>query len=439
MSEGLTFAAALPRPTPWRLLLGLMREDIFVLAMFLSLMLIGGDRVALQAGGLTLRLVFPVLMTAIAFLYMRRRGAIFFPATLSALFFVLAIAGAISIHHSMAVVKSIGYTIWVFFDFFIIILLCYNLARLYPPAKILSLWFLIFRIHVFLVFAEIAFNISHGKLERPFLWFYEPSYMAIFLTAYFGSALYLLLRVGKAYLLDFALSALVLLVSASATGIFGIVFAILLNFLVARQRLILLLWSVLSGALFLGVLYAFFGESRYFQLIAGFLLSGGPAYDLVLSRGGDRVVRFLVGWGAFMHNPWTGVGIGGDTAYMGAMPLPENATRYANLDTTGQPFCNIFIEVLGTMGILGFIPFCAILIYSVRKAVWLQWQDHPLAPVAMAFLIGFFCSILAMQLEGTVLRYYLWSPLGLALGVIAQMQPRTAITVGRRQASTVPA
>jgi hypothetical protein len=36
--------------------------------------------------------------------------------------------------------------------------------------------------------------------------------------------------------------------------------------------------------------------------------------------------------------------------------------------------------------------------------------------------MGFFSTLLALQLDGTMLRYYLWSPLGLALGVIAQMR-----------------
>ena len=145
MSEALTSAARVQpaiRPVPWRQLLGFIRADLFVLAMFFSLLLLGGDLIAIQAGGLTMRLVFPLLMAALGFLYLQRATAITFPLGLSALFFLLAIAGAISTINSLAVVKSIGYTIWIFFDFFVIIMLCYNLARLYSPEKILSLWFL---------------------------------------------------------------------------------------------------------------------------------------------------------------------------------------------------------------------------------------------------------------------------------------------------------
>jgi O-antigen ligase len=428
-------AAAQPAmsPMPWRQLLRFVRGDIFVLAMFFSLLLIGGDLIAIKAGGLTMRVVFPLLMAALGFLYLNRETNITIPTTLCALFFCFAIAGAISTGNSIVVVKSLGYTIWVFFDFFVIIVLCYNLARLYPPEKVLSLWFMVFRIHVFLVIAEAVLHLARGGriLDRPHLWFYETSYMAIFLTAYFGSALYMLLRVGKPYRLDLLLSVLVLLVSASATAMFGMIFAIIFNFLVARQRLKLLLWSMGLGALFLGTLYLFFRDTIYFILVARFLVVDASTMDLVIGRGGNRIIRFLVGWGAFLHHPWTGVGIGGDTAYMDATPLPENSLRYVRpwLETTGQPFCNIFIEVLGTMGLVGFVPFCAILGYCGRQMIWLQRQRDMFSPAAMAFLMGFFCSILAMQFEGTMLRYYLWSPLGLAFGVIAR---------SRAQASPAP-
>jgi O-antigen ligase len=412
-----------PKPTPWRVLLGFLR-DPFVAAMFFSLLLIGADRLGIRLAGLNLRVTFPALMAAFGLLYLQRQTDIAIPTSLSVLFFLLAIAGAVSTINSLVATKSIGYTIWVFFNFFVIIVLGYNLARMHAAEKVLSLWFMIFRIHVVLVLLDTALNIARGDFERSYLWFYEPSYMAIFLTAYFGSSLYMLLHVGRPYALDFGLATLVILFTASATGMFGIIFALLLNFLLARQRLKLFLWSAGLGSLFIAILFLFFSETLYFKLIVGFFMEGGSVLDLILNRAGNRWVRVIVGWEAFLHSPWTGVGIGGDAAYMDAKPLPDASYAYYQpwLDISGQPFCNIFVEVLGTMGIVGFVPFIAILGYCVWQAAKLMRSDHPLAPIAMAFLVGFFCSILAMQLEGTMLRYYLWSPLGLAFGVLAQIR-----------------
>jgi O-antigen ligase len=401
---------------------------------------IGADRLGIRLGGLNLRVTFPVLMAAFGLLYLRDKAAIAIPRLLSALFFLLAIAGAISTINSLVVTKSIGYTIWVFFNFFVIIVLGYNLARQYPAEKVLSLWFMIFRIHVALVFLDTARNVAMGNFERSFLWFYEPSYLAIFLTAYFGSSLYMLLRVGRAYALDFALATLVILFTASATGMFGIAFAVLLNLIVARQRLKLFLWSAALGTLFFGILYLFFSETLYFKLLAGFFLESGSVLELVLNRAGNRWIRLMVGWEAFLHHPWTGIGIGGDSAYMEASPLPDASYDYYQpwLDLSGQPFCNIFVEVLGTMGVVGFIPFIAILGYCIGQAAKLLRSDHPLAPIAMAFFVGFFCSILAMQLEGTMLRYYLWSPLGLAFGILAQIQGQTGYQKVQQHSAPLP-
>ena len=180
----------------------------------------------------------------------------------------------------------------------------------------------------------------------------------------------------------------------------------------------------LAAVFFFLILYLFFRDTIYYQLVVAFFFENGFSLDIVLNRAGDRWIRLLIGWGAFLHNPWTGVGIGGDSAYMDAMPVPDFSQAYINqyTDLSGQPFCNIFVEVLGTMGILGFIPFISILVYSAWQGIKLRQERHPQAPIAVAFLMGFFCSILAMQLEGTMLRYYLWTPLGLAFGVLAQMR-----------------
>jgi hypothetical protein len=385
------------------------------------MLLIGADRFGLRAGNMTLRVVFPVLVAACSLLYLRHQQNIRFPTALMVLFLLWGLAGAASSFESYDHYKSIGYTIWILFNFFIIITLFYNYAKYREPSETLSLWFLVFRIHGFLIVLETASNLLTGMGGyRPHLWFYEPSYLAIFMTAYFGSALFMLLRQGRAYLLDFLLSALTMLLLASATGIFGVMFAILLNFFLARQRWKLLGGTLILGSLAIGTLFLFFQQTSYYHLIIGFLFSGkADVLDLILMRGGNRVVRVMVGWQAFLQNPWLGIGVGADNAYMDAHPYPDSAWHYIRPWTdleTGQPFCNAFVSVLGSTGILGFIPFTGILGYA---GVVLRRVRRGFGPEAAAVLIGFFCTFLAMQLDGTVQRYYLWSPLGIALGMVA--------------------
>lgn len=408
-------------------LIAAIKSDPLVLSMFLSLLLIGGDRIAVRAGGVTLRLVFPLLMAAFAFLFQRIGAKIIFDRTLAFLFFLLALAATASIAGSLDIVKSVGYTVWVFFDFFVIISLAYNFARLYSAEFTLNLWFLIYRIHAVLLLLELMRNaVFLRSLERPHLWFYETSFLAIFMAGYFGSALFLLLRCGKKYRWDFILSLFAMVALTSATALFGMLFAVVLNFMVARQRLTLLLVTGIVFAVFLGVLYLLFRDTIYYRLAGGFLLDGNglaAMYDVIVERSGNRWIRAVVGWNAFLSHPWFGVGIGGDIAYMGASPFPDNVAGFLrpwmDIDE-GQPFSNILIEVAGTMGIAGLAPVLAILIYAGACAV--KSLRSETIPVAAAFFMAFFAIFMALQFESTFLRYYLWTPLGLGLGVLARSQ-----------------
>ena len=405
-----------------------LKSDSLLLSVFLSLLLIGGDTIALRVGGMTLRIVFPLLMMSFAFLFQRIGGGARLDRGLSFLFFLLAVAAAASVVGSLDPVKSVGYTIWVFFDFFVIITLTYNFAALYPPALTLKLWFLIYRIHAVLLLVELMRNLlfSHSRW-RPHLWFYETSYLAIFMAGYFGCALFMWLRNGKPYLWDFLLSLVAMIALSSATALFALLLAVLLNFIVARQRLLLLLATLLLFAGFLGILYLFFRDTIYYKLAGGFLLDSNDLASLfgaVLGRSGDRWVRAVVGWNAFLRHPWLGVGIGGDTAYMGASPFPDSVAGYLRpwmeLEQ-GQPFSNIVIEVAGTMGVAGLVPFFGIILYAVYSFTGAIRSGKTEASV---FLMSFLAIFLALQLESTFLRYYLWTPLGLGLGVLAQTRKR---------------
>lgn len=403
-----------------------LKTDAVAVFVFLSLLLIGADRFGLRIGGLSLRAVFPVLMVACSLLYLRYNENIRFHKPMMILFVLWALAGAASSFESYAPAKSVGYTIWTLFNFFIIISLFYNYARNSEPAQVLSLWLFVFRIHCLLVILEFARNILTGNPERPYLWFYEPSYLAIFMTAYFGSALYMLLHRGRAYLPDFLLATATFLLVASATGIFGMLLAVALNFVISRQRLKLLLGTAVLGGSFVGILYVFFQSTTYYQFLVGFLLtSDANLIDLILLRGGNRVVRAIVGWEAFLQHPWLGIGIGADDVYMDLNGFPDAAWRYirpwSDVDF-GAPFCNVFVSVLGSTGILGFLPFMGIILYAGGMALGqIRLRRNP---EIVAMLVGFFSILLAMQLDGTVQRYYVWSPLGLALGMVAYQNRR---------------
>ena len=411
----------------------LIRTEIasgpFGLMTFLSLLLIGGDLIAIQVGGLTLRIVFPLLMGTIAFMFMRGPQEVNFNKPLLFMFSWLALAGATSTTVSFAPGKSIGYTFWVLFNFFIIITLCYNFSRYKPPLTVLSLWFWIFRIHVALAALSFFYIVltTHALATRPHLWFYEASYLAIFLVGYFGAALYLVLNDGRRWLPDLFIALLGIICTASATGLAGVAMTVILNAVISQNRLKLIVIAAILSSIFLGTLFLFFQKTGYYDLMASFVLNPKFSADVLIGRGGNRWVRALVGLQAFQQHPWFGVGIGGDAAYMEHTSFSDYVWQYMNnwsgIDEAGQPFVNIIIEVLGTMGIMGFLPFLVILIYSVMTAIRIRKLPDYQYPLA-AFM-AFWSMFLALQFEGTFLRYYLWTAYGLAFGMIGRLKPKS--------------
>ena len=208
----------------------------------------------------------------------------------------------------------------------------------------------------------------------------------------------MLLRSGKGYIWDFLLSLLAMMALASGTGFFAMFLSVMLNFIVARQRLILLLVTAVLSTAFLSMMYLFFQNTDYYRLFGGFLLnSDGPmaVLDMVLGRSGNRWIRAVVGWEAFLRHPWLGVGIGGDAAYMGASPFPDSVAGYLrpymDLDRgQGQPFINILIEIMGTMGIVGLLPFLGILSYAIYAFVkTVRGQQTEASAFFMAFFRNF--------------------------------------------------
>lgn len=68
---------------------------------------------------------------------------------------------------------------------------------------------------------------------------------------------------------------------------------------------------------------------------------------------------------------------------------------------------NVFIEILMTMGLLGFIPFLMLLFKAYVKSRRVFVRDH--SPERVAFLVIFLCVILELQTTGScVFKYKFW-------------------------------
>jgi hypothetical protein len=264
--------------------------------------------------------------------------------------------------------------------------------------------------------------------SRPHLWFYEPSYAAIFLGGYFTSALYLS-GCGKRRWLDVCLGAIGLLFLGSATAIAAMAVGVAIAIIATPMRIRIFAASAAAVSTLLTAGFLWFSQSRYFYLVFGFatklfsvkgltLVTG--IGELLLLRGGNRVVRAMIGIDAFIHHPLLGIGIGADKKYISTQPFSPQIMHYLRMPTVGDfnpsglPFTNIFVDILGSMGIVGFIPFAGILGYVIFSII--KTKDFH----ARALLLAFVAMIVLLQMDGNFLRYYLWMPVGLGLGVISR-------------------
>ena len=396
-------------------------------AIVLSLVFIGGDRIAVVVGSFNVRFVtFPILATfLLAICY--SRGAIHLNRTLTVLFLLLLICSALSIPNSVSPRRTIAYTIWMGFTFFVIVPVFYNLARHLRPMRAYRLWIYAMRFSSLLLLCELPLRLVNPDLffyfpgPRPHIWFYEPSYAALHFSAYFTLALYLTTQGRRWAFPDALLSFFALLALISLTALGGVLVAIGVCLGVSRYRGRLMLAIALAGTVLTSAVIYFLSDSPLFTLMFGFLL--GQELDALIfaliDRGGTRAIRFLWGWDAFLQHPWFGIGFGADQQYTGMTGMPAAAAEFMRPwhDPFFNPFINPYIEAAATMGIFGLVAFALIPLYPLRK-LWELWgrRDGP-ALLAIGSLLGFMVMFACLQIEGTFLRYYVWATFGFSIGL----------------------
>lgn len=390
------------------------------------MLFVGGDVLAIGGAGSNIRAVTFSLGFLLILLLLNPKDFVF-DRTTTVLFSAFTGAGILSMVGSYNLNASIGYTAWIGFTFVGIVTVGYNIARRVTPSELIQIWMLVFRIQVSLLAIEVPIRVGLHAAFRPHLWFYEPSFAAIYLGGYFSSALYLFARGDKTYRNDVLISTAGLVLVASATAMFAIAFGVLFAIVTTKAR-----WRILGTSSFImavgGVIGTiWFSKTPYFALTVGFVgrifsNSQGSiltnAWAVLAVRGGNRLLRAIFGLHAFAQHPIFGIGIGADKTYMAPHNLSPEVLHYAHqavnakdANTEGMPFTNLFIDVLGSMGIVGFTIFTAIIGY----AIYLFAKTKSLQ--AKACFVAFFSMIVTLQAEGNFLRYYLWLPFGLAVGI----------------------
>lgn len=398
-------------------------EDILF---FLILLFIGADLLSVKLFDLTVRIVNIFILISFV-LILKKNNKNYLPRKLVISSSLLILAMLLSLPFSYDSQKTIAYIIWFIFFIYIMAPFFYYYSSKNCPIHVLNLWFLTFRIQVVLLVIELIYLAIVGEVERPHIWFYEPSYAAIYFSLYFGANIYLRLNSNNYRNRDLYFSILGLLILVSATAMFALIVGISIAIILSKHKIKYLIISLSFLIIFFLFIMFFFGDSDYYRLTFGFLEYSGNVVDLfnnIMFRSGTRVIRFLWGWDAFLSHPFTGIGFGADQKYTEIASIPDVAQMYITPwdSAWGNPFVNPFIEALGTMGIFGFI----FLLYSFYLLLYLYKESKKIiyfeAQYVLAIIVGVLALIGTLQMEGTFLRYYLWSSYALAWGMVARLK-----------------
>lgn len=395
--------------------LSFSRYNPVYIIFFLVLLTAGGDILSIKVAGLTVRLV--AVFAFVGLLLLLTSGKkIFVDKTSTYMLLGLTFSSLVSLYASYDYFRTAAYTLWLLYIAIILIPFIHATVKYLDNKTVINYWIMSNRIQASLLLLQTLIMFVGNTLsinDRPSLWFYEPSYAAIYFSAYFAFSLYLSACGRSRYRIDLLLGLFALLVLTSATAIISIAISLIAVSMLAKKiKYLFLIGAVIYLLLYLGSI-SYFSESYAYQLMFGFLFNESDGsinfVDSLLLRAGNRPERFFNGINAFVANPLIGIGFGSDNVF--------NTVHGSNLTSIeNNPFINPFIEIFATMGVLGgglFVIFIFTSISTIGK-----YFNRPESLVeSKAIIIGLLVMFATMQFEGTLLRFYLWVLFGLVLGI----------------------
>lgn len=380
-----------------------MLEKISLVLVFLSMVLIGSDRISFDIGGFTIRFVQILLILESFILYLQGKYKILITIPMMA---VIA-SHILSTIFTYDIKASFAYDFWVIYNFLFVLYVFYSYAKSTEKEKVIDLILLSFiiqsiYIYIQFIFGSLGYNDPffsmqhHMNVYRPAIWFYEPSYVATYFSIYFALSLYLLINIrSKKYIINSLNSLLSLILITSTTGYLAIGFTIVLMLIMNIKAILNINKKNLIGILIVIAISIIILLNLNITFIDVFL--GRIFKDGLINASGVRVYNWIYTFNIFIENPIIGIG---PNAYM----------KYTGLAT---PPTNVSLELLVNLGILGFGAFYYFLI-SVLREGYKKVSKTSIYNKAIVFSIIVF--MVTLQANQNYMRLYLWMFLGICIG-----------------------
>jgi len=382
------------------------------LLFFLGMFLVCGDILSINAGGLNIKIAYPVFVIYVLVF------ALNFGLDLNKRNLTIAVIFLVSLVPSVIFSTNVKVSVAFFVGAIMCIVMMMTFAKmaeiLHERTVDLLLWF--YRFTVIITFFLVLTRIQ----TRGHFFFYEPSYWAISLIPYFCITAYrqsvsgfrscypdLLLIV-----MAVALSQSVSMVLWLAVSFFGVYLA------GGKLKLKYCLWMVIAIIAFIFVAYHVHGRTKaIISEVPAALEDPASALGLLIFVVGNRAQRLLVAYNALVEHPWFGVGIGALKSYA-SLFFSEDDFKLNGMSatdfTTDLNATNIYLEIAAEGGLTALAGFFILLRYVYKRA-----STHVLTtPFRFAFVI----SMISLLIESSYLRTYVWALYGMMLGLSASKQ-----------------
>lgn len=383
-----------------------MRKQLFKVLdglVLLGLIFIGGDSLSFNVGGLTIRLVQFIFPLATIVLIILRA----YTFKKMSYFFGFGIAMLLATLFGLSFINSLSYFIWMVYNLFFIVFVIASYIKLVGKPKALRMIRISFYVVGILICLQAlslwAFDFDlpflvhqeHLGIYRPALWFYEPSYLATYLSFWLAYATYeALVNWQKSYFIDviFMTALMALTTSSTAFLAIGLVYFLGIIIFACQKRIapkirIITIVSIILVTL-LGILGMRIFTPHIFETFFMRIFNEG-----IFGASGDRANHYKESFEMFLKNPILGVG-------------PNNYYLYLGQPSTYQP-TNVTLEIMATTGIVGLLGF-----YFIPGVIIYKTFKNKEGYVAIFALAVF---LLTLQANQNYLRLYLWLFVGISL------------------------
>ncbi len=376
--------------------------------MLLSTLLIGADLWAIKIG-ISIRIdqfflvISAILMIIYNKFYIRKNIHIF-------LFVILS---GISVIFAFNFTRGLLFYFSILFNVIFLFYLYSNYVTYFGVKKILELYrktiFISFVVLLVQFVLMVLFKYElpflpaygyYGGIPRFRLWFYEPSYMAIYLMFWFGFTCYMfLIKKVKKYIYDIIICFIMILITTSTSGFIGIAVILLFVYFIWLSKGV----SLKKASVLILLIIAFLVFRLVFSNI----------YDVFIARlfnssldtaSGGRINAWTETINVFKEKPLFGVGPGNYGLYLG--------------EEAGYVPSNITLELLATVGIFATIAFYMITVDLVIRGYKLYKLNRKKFGIIPGLLFALIAFTILLQINQGYLRLYHWMFFGIIDGAI---------------------